>query len=283
MKQKSTTVGIFGLVNSGKSTLINTLIGHKIAASTRKPHTTFKTSKGIVVHHETQLIFIDTPGLDYKKGKEFEGRKHSILKSLKEIDLLCILIDGTKKIGSQVQQLIENLKEEKLNIPIFAIINKIDVIHKPLLLPIVDELANLNYFKEIFIISALKNLGIEKMLSSLSGYANQSPWLYDDDIITDLSERDIAAEFTREQLFVYIHQEIPYNVKVITTQFQETDKSIKIHQSIIVPRSGYKKIIIGEKGKTLAKIGEKSRLSIEQILGKKVHLLLHVSVKDIKG
>ena len=273
---KSIITTILGRPNSGKSTLMNLLIEYRLSIVTPKVQTTRNVIRGIITRGDVQFIFLDPPGIfDAKSKLEKLIVKHA-WDSLKGVDSVILLLDGTKEIGP----LEENLCSKVTNMEnVIVAVNKIDISSK--LDQITTRVKELLPNAPILPISALQNQGIEALLSELASRAIEGPWIYDEEIVSNLPLKFLTAEITREQLFLQLEQELPYNLTVHTESMEEKgNKEYIIKQVIIVSKESHKKIVLGEKGARIKKIGQASRQYIQMYLGIKVHLFLFVSVKN---
>lgn len=278
--RKRITIALAGEPNAGKSTLINSIVGEKISIVTPKVQTTRRNLRAVMHIEETEFIFIDTPGLFKPEGLLERSITRTAWQGIDESDCVCILFDARQKyiMDNQFAILKGIQKREK---EIFAIINKIDLVDKRLLLDLASKINDEIKPQEIFMISALKQKGIDEMLKTLSKTALEGEWYFGEDDLTDTPIRDLAEEITREHLFLRLNKELPYSLKVETESWQEMkDGSLKIHQSIVVLRESQKKIVIGDNAETLKFISRASREAISKLTASKVHLFLHVKVKD---
>jgi GTP-binding protein Era len=274
--QKCSFVTIIGAPNAGKSTLTNLLVGTKITIVSPKVQTTRNAIKAVLVEDNTQLIFCDTPGI-FKPKRNLE--RMIVRNALDNIgnDMEIIYLIAANKIGSHDNEIIvEYIK--KLGKKVILVINKIDKIVKEKLLPIISELNKLGLFKEVFLISAVKNLGVDDLKKYLLENAKPGNFFFPKDQLTDSPVRFIAEEITREKLFLFLQDELPYNLYVETDSYKENiDGKIVIHQTILVAKDTQKKMVIGEGGRMLKKIGIAARKEIAEFLGeKKLQLFLHV-------
>lgn len=279
MSHKTLTVSLVGAPNAGKSTLLNRLIGQKVAIVTPKQQTTRKNVRGVVTVEQTQLIFVDTPGI-FTPSRVLEQKiVRQAIQGFREADYICFIFDAKKDISRDIKHLFMNVtKEQKKAI---AVINKVDLLKdKTGLLKIASELSELHEFERIFMISAMKDKGVSDILSFLLAEAPEGEWLFDEHTVTDTTERNLAEEITREQLFMAVNYELPYSIDVRTEQWEEkSDGSAKIHQVIYVLKSSHKPIILGPHGEKLKEIGRRARLHISKILDRPVHLFLYIKVK----
>lgn len=271
-------VAIIGAPNAGKSTLINQLVGSKISIATPKVQTTRFNVRGMCLHEKTQLIFIDTPGI-FNAGKMFEkAMVQAAYGSISEADAVLLMVDARRGIDEETQAILDHLRQRKPK-ALHAAINKIDLVGKPKLMALAQTLAQQELFGEIFMVSALKGKGTNDISATLARAMPQSPWLFPADYASDMPLRMLAAEITREKLFMKLSQEIPYAILVETEKWDEKENSVAIAQIIYVQKEGQKKIILGEKGSMIKRVGMAARKELEAILEKKVHLNLFVKVR----
>lgn len=278
LKQKCEIITIIGAPNAGKSSLVNKLTGEKISIVSNKVQTTRNIIRGIAVKDNTQLIYVDTPGLFKAKQNLEKAIVEEALMQLSESELILFILDCTK-VKSKNVEFACNLLRDK-NKKAILVINKVDLIAKPKLLQIAAEFNELGLFSQIFMISARDGHGVSDLENHLISNAREFPFLYPEDQISDLPIRFLASEITREKLFRKLREEVPYNISVETESFKEEGEKIIIHQVIYVAKDGQKKIIIGKKGEFIKDVGTKSRLELNEILGKNVNIFLHVKVKE---
>ena len=277
--QKSLSLCIIGKPNAGKSSLLNTLIGQKISIVTPKVQTTRTIITGIVTIQDTQLIILDTPGIFEPKKRLEKAMVRCAWSSLHGVDLVLLIIDSTKPLDQLTMQILERLQTLKINI--LFLLNKIDITPN-YCEEIEGNIKSLFPGSNIFKISVLSGQNIAELLTELQNQAKPAKWVYAEDDITNLPMRFLAAEITREQLFLNLHQELPYNLTVQTEMWQEQrDKSIKIHQVIIVSRDSYKIIILGKNGSKIKEIGSNARLEMQKAFDCKIHLFLFVKVREL--
>lgn len=277
---KFSVVALVGQPNVGKSTLLNAIVGQKISITTHKVQTTRYNIRGVSNVGETQLVFIDTPGLfDPKRTLEKAIVKEAI-KSFDECDAICLIIDSVKIEEFLPTQLRNYLVKNKKKC--FAILNKIDLIkERDALLPIIKQIYDTGYFEEIFPVSASKGFGVDKLLKYFGNHAKPGPWMFLEDEITDSPVRKIAQEITREKAFILLHEELPYTMKVETEKWEELEGGgVKIYQAIFVNKEAHKSIVLGKGGSKIKEIGTRARKDISRLLGQKVHLYLHVKVRE---
>ncbi|MEJ2683968.1 MAG: GTPase Era [Candidatus Sulfobium sp.] len=270
-------VSLIGRPNVGKSTLLNAVLGQKIAIVTRRPQTTRNRILGIKTSPEAQIIFIDTPGIHEPRNLLGKTMVRSAREALTEIDLVVFVTEPGPYIGKDkiVFQALEGIVK-----PTFLLINKIDLVHRQGLLTMIDSYKDLFPFKEIIPVSALKRDGVEIFLRKVREYLPPGPKYYPEDLVTDQIERFMAAEIIREKIMAKTSEEIPYSVAVEVGNWTEReDGMVSIAANIYVEREGQKGIIIGDKGKKLKAIGTQARLDIERLLDVKVFLELWVKVR----
>jgi GTP-binding protein Era len=279
---KSGFIGIIGRPNVGKSTLLNCLVGEKIAIVTPKPQTTRSIIMGIKnlkCPKEAQMIFLDTPGIHKALTPLNRLMVEEALNTFRNVDILLMLVNAKEGFCHEDAFILKSLQGIKL--PVFLVINKIDLIEKPKLLPLMGHLKNLYPFKEIIPISALSGEGIETLTDEIWQLLPEGPPYFSDDIMTDRSERFIAAEIIREKIILLAHQEIPYKSAVIVDAFRkdEAKNLIRIQAAIIVEKESQKGILIGKGGAMLKEIGTKARLDMEHFFAAKIFLELFVRVR----
>jgi GTP-binding protein Era len=276
---KSGMVAIVGPPNAGKSTLMNTLLGQKISIVTPKPQTTRNRILGILNSADYQIVLLDTPGLHKaRQPLNLEMVKIAVA-SLSEVDAILFLIDVSLPMPERQSKAVEYL--DGTNCPAILVLNKIDLLDKEKLLPMIQAYQKMYPFAAIMPISAKHNSGTDLLINELVRILPEGPRYYPEDIPTDATERFIVAEIIREKIFLQTGQEIPYSTAVIIDDFKEDEKRslVTIHATIIVEKSSQKGIIIGKKGSKLEQIGKNARLDIEKLLGQRVLLKLWVKVQ----
>ena len=277
MKTKKLRISLVGRTNSGKSTLINRIIGEKISIQNKKINTTQDTIIGIRNIKESQLLFYDTPGSNFLKNLDSQSKKlkKNLWNGIDESDLILYLIDASSINTKFLFEQLEKINETKKKI--IVAFNKTDLILNKKLLPIITKISNQFKVESFFTISAKKNIGIDDILKFLKKYTYPSKWEYLNDEITNKDDKFFLSELLRETLLTYLHKEIPYNISIRTTNFKELSKSdIKIKQKILINEKRYKKIILGKKGSMIKKIREECQKKIKSVFKKKIHLYIEL-------
>jgi len=272
-------VALIGAPNAGKSTLLNALVGSKVTIVSHKVQTTRALIRGISVEGQSQIIFVDTPGIFAPKRRLDRAMVTTAWSGAHEADLTAVLIDARKGLDEDIEPILDRLKEVKG--PKILILNKIDVVPRDSLLGLAKAANEKAKFETTFMISALKSDGVVDLKQWLAERMPKGPWLYPVDQIADAPMRQLAAEITREKLFERLHQELPYHSTVETEQWKELrGGDVRIEQTIYVERESQRKIVIGKGGQTLRAIGEAARRDIAEIADGKVHLFLFVKVRE---
>ena len=272
-------IALIGAPNAGKSTLLNQLVGSKVSIVTHKVQTTRSIIRGIAIHNESQLIFVDTPGLFTPKRRLERAMVETAWGGANDADLVAMLIDAKKGLDDENSKILQKLTEFKF--PTVLILNKIDQVKRELLLELTKSINGVKKFNQTFMISALKGDGIQKLLDYFAETVQTGPFLYPEDQISDLPLRMLAAEITREKLFLRLHEELPYASTVETTKLEQfKNGSVRIEQTIFVQRGSQKSIVLGKGGQTIKSISQVARNELATILGKTVHLFLFVKVRQ---
>jgi GTPase len=275
--KKSGFVALIGRPNSGKSTLLNQLLGEKVSIVSDKPQTTRHRILGILTRDEGQIIFIDTPGI-HKPGYELNKRMmQAVYDSLEGADLLLLMIDASAPFGGGDQFVLDMIKEQGR--PTLLLLNKIDRVAKDTLLPLIDRYSQQYPFMEVIPLSALKGDNVDLLINMVLKNLPEGPAYYPEDQYTDRPERFLAAEIVREKLLRYTQEELPYASTVWVTQFEDKEEVAVIHCEIYVERESHKRMVIGAGGAKLKKIGSEARPEIEKMLAKRVFLELYVRVR----
>ncbi|KXG43189.1 GTPase Era [Tepidibacillus decaturensis] len=279
---KSGFVAIIGRPNVGKSTLLNEVIGQKVAIMSDKPQTTRNKIRAVFTNEQGQIVFIDTPGVHKPKTKLGQYMMNITLTSLQEVDLILYLIDVTNKFGLGEQFILEQLKEVR-STPVFLILNKIDLVTPEQLLPIIEQYRSLFDFKEVIPISALKGNNVKTLLSEIFEELPEGPYYFPPDQVVESPERFIVAELIREKILHLTREEVPHSIAVVVESMkpgEENPNTVVIQAVIYTERPSQKAIIIGKSGSMLKEIGKKAREDIERLLGTKTFIELWVKVKE---
>lgn len=277
-------VALIGAPNAGKSTLINALVGEKVSIVTRKAQTTRSTVRGVAIRGETQIVFVDTPGLFAPKRRLDRAMVASAWGAAADADALALLVDAKKEAASptvseETEAILETLKERHK--PKVLVLNKIDLMDREKLLALSARLNAAHPFLETFMVAAATGDGLDRLADHLAAMLPKSPWLYPEDQIAEAPIRSLAAEITREKLFDRLHDELPYQATVETDSWKDQpDGSARVEQTVFVTREGHRKIVIGEGGRTIKAIGTAARKDISEAHGATVHLFLHVKVRE---
>lgn len=276
---RSGFVTIIGRPNVGKSTLMNQLVGEKVAIMSDKPQTTRNKIQSILTREDFQVIFIDTPGIHKPKHKLGQYMVKAAKNTLNEVDLILLIVEPSKVVGKGDKFVIEQLEDIKT--PVILVINKIDTIDKQDLLEIIDVYKDLYNFSEIILVSAYTGENCDNLLKEICNKLPEGPQYFPEDMITDQPERQLVAELIREKALHLLEQEIPHGIAVEIEAMRKRDNKdiVDINAVIYCERDSHKAIIIGKKGAMLKEIGSKSRYEIERLLGSKVYLELWVKVK----
>lgn len=280
---KSGFAGIIGRPNVGKSTLLNSILGEKIAITTDKPQTTRNSIRGIYTEHtadgdSSQIVFIDTPGIHKAHNKLGAAMDDIAIKTYKEVDVILFLVDGSPDKGRGDTYILDMIKD--VETPKFLVINKVDTMDPDEFKKTYDVYEKMGIFDEIFGISALKGTHVKKLVKAIQGYLEEGPMFFPEDMVTDHPERFIVSEIIREKLLMYLNEEVPHGVAVEIESYKEDPKLTEIGAVIYCERKSHKGIIIGKQGKKLKGIGKSARLEIEALLGVRVYLQLFVKVKE---
>ena len=270
---------LIGAPNAGKSTLLNALVGSKVSIVSRKVQTTRALVRGIAIEGAAQIVFVDTPGIFKPKRRLDRAMVTSAWGGAGDADVVCFLLDARKGLDEEGEAILDKLPG--LRQPKVLILNKIDVIERSKLLELAQRLNARLPFAHTFMISALKGDGLDALRRTLAGMMPEGPWLYPEDQISDAPLRMLAAEITREKIYERLHEELPYQSTVETDQWQQRpDGSVRIEQTIFVERESQRKIVLGEGGQTIKAIGQLARKDIAEVAEAKVHLFLHVKVRE---
>ena len=279
---RSGFVALIGATNAGKSTLVNQLVGAKVSIVSHKVQTTRAIIRGILIKDQTQIVFMDTPGIFKPRRRLDRAMVTTAWGGAKDADIIMLLIDSERGIKGDAEKILEALKDVKQ--PKILVLNKIDRVKREDLLALTQAANEMVNFEATFMISALNGSGCEDMLHYLSMALPEGPWYYPEDQISDLPMRQLAAEITREKLFLRLHQELPYASHVETEKWEEMKNgSVRIEQVIYVERDSQKKIALGKNGEAIKSISMAARKEISEILEQPVHLFLFVKVRENWG
>jgi GTPase len=283
MVHRSGFVSIIGRPNAGKSTLLNALVGEKIAIVTEKPQTTRMNIQGILNvtarrdRPAAQIVFIDTPGVHKPDSRLNRKMMQEIHAALEQRDLILLLVDATEKFGPADEQVLDLVK--RTGAPVFLLLNKVDKLHKEKLLPIIEHYSRLHAFQQVIPISAIKRDGLDVLIDKVAGALPAGPPFFPEDQLTDQPERFLASEIIREKVLLKTGKEVPYATAVIVERYEDLPRLTRIAAAIYCERDGQKAILIGKGGEKLRQMGTAARQELEQRLGKKVFLELFVKVK----
>jgi GTP-binding protein Era len=273
---------VLGAPNAGKSTLINTLVGEKVTIVSPTAQTTRSVVRGIAIHENSQIVFIDTPGLFAPRRRLERAMVSAAWESRMEADIVLLVCDAASgKALRDTRDIVARLKDEGCDAPCLLVLNKIDRLRPQDLLPLAQELNALYGFAATYMISAEKNRGVDKLLRDVARLMPEGPFHYPEDEASDMPMRLLAAEITREKLFHKLYQELPHDIAVITEQWEQRDDgSAMVNQVVLVARESQKGIILGKGGSMLKEIGEASRKELEEITGARLHLKIFVKVHE---
>lgn len=276
---RSAFVSLVGDSNVGKSTLLNSLVGSKVSIVTHKVQTTRTRIRGIYTHNETQLVFVDTPGIFIPRRQLERSIVKNAWRAFSGTDIFCLVVDPRYLITCSLRDIIRKVHDNSI-----LVINKIDLIKKPKLLEIAQEFNNLRSFKRTFMISALKDSGVDDLRNYLLSEASPGPWYYDGEDETDMPIGFTLSEILREKLFLRLHQELPYSLTVETEEIEILDKSVKINQVLHVASESHKRMIIGNKGNTIGVVRSAAEIEIAPFFpGKKISLSVFVRISPNWG
>ncbi|MGH6658633.1 MAG: GTPase Era [Sphingomicrobium sp.] len=277
MSQHCGLVAVLGAPNAGKSTLVNALVGQKVAIVSPKAQTTRARLIGIGIHGNAQMLLVDTPGIFTPHRRLDRAMVKAAWEGAEDSDRLVLVIDAAAKVGARVEQVIAGVEARPE--PLILVLNKVDIADKDQLLVLAAGLAERLDPERIFMISATSGDGVPELKDHLAAAMPEGPWHFPEDQLTNATDRMIAAELTREQLYLQLHAEVPYSAAVETEKWEDRkDGSAVIHQQILIERDSQKAIVVGKSGARLKAIGMAAREAIAEHLGRKVHLLLHVKV-----
>ena len=274
-------IAILGAPNVGKSTLLNRLVGTKVSIVTAKVQTTRRRVLGITVKGAAQLVFVDTPGIfQPRPGRRLElAMVRAAWRGAEDADRRILVVDAKRGLDADTRSVLEGLRERRERATLA--INKLDLVRPPILLPLIRRFDETGLFDRVFIISAREGDGCDDLLDALAESLPEGPWLFPEDQLSDLSQRAMAAELTREQLFAQLHQELPYSLTVETEGWaaSQDGSEVRVDQTIYVQRASQKAIVLGKGGQQIKAVGEAARKELEGMLGQRVHLFLFVKVR----
>lgn len=285
MSRRSAFVAVIGAPNAGKSTLVNALVGAKVSIVTQKVQTTRARIRGILVDGDTQIVFTDTPGIFSPRRRLDRAMVAAAWESLEGADAVLLVVDaaaqlaGPSKSTADTEAIVAELKARGAKATLA--LNKIDKVSRPDLLALIAAMTAHDVFEETFLIAAKNGDGVKDLKAHLLSRAEPGEWHYPEDQLSDISDRLMAAEITREKVFKRLHQELPYESTVETTSWTRTKKGeLKVEQTIYVSREGHRPIVLGKAGQTLKAIGEAARTEMTELFGETVHLFLNVTVRE---
>jgi len=278
LSQSCGLVAIVGAPNAGKSTLVNILVGQKVAIVSPKAQTTRVSLMGIAIHGGTQILLVDTPGIFAPRRRLDRAMVAAAWGGTQDADLIALVVDASAGLNKRLETLLDTLAGRPE--PKLLVLNKVDATPKDDLLGLAAALSERLPFEQIFMISATTGDGVPDLKNALAARMPEGPWHFPEDQVSDATDRMLAAEVTREQLYLQLHAELPYASAVETEKYEERkDGSVVIHQQILVARPTQKAIVLGKGGARLKALGTAAREQLALILGRKVHLFLHVKVK----
>ena len=277
MTQRFGLVAVVGAPNAGKSTLVNALVGQKVAIVSPKAQTTRTRLMGVAIEGEAQILLVDTPGIFEPRRRLDRAMVAAAWGGTQDADVIALVIDAEAGFSHRIEGMLDTLKGR--GEPKILVLNKVDVTPKEKLLTLTAQLSARLEFEQIFMVSATTGDGVGDLKTALAARVPEGPWHFPEDQVSDATDRMLAAEVTREQLYLQLHAELPYASAVETEKYEERkDGSVAIHQQILVGRPTQKAIVLGKGGTRIKQIGAAAREQLSQLLGRKVHLFLHVKV-----
>lgn len=272
-------IAVIGPPNAGKSTLSNALVGQKVAIVTHKAQTTRARLRAVVMHEPSQVVLVDTPGIFSGVKKLDKAMVQEAWSGAEEADAILVVLDASLALPAETELVLAGVKGTSK--PVILVLNKVDVVKREKLLELTQQLNEAADFTDTFMVSALKGTGLEELKNYLANLVPEGPWHYHEDIAADVPSLLLAAEVTREKLFLRMHQELPYALTVETESWKrQKDGSVRLEQVIFVRRDSQKAIVLGKRGQSIREIGSQARLEMEEVFGHKVHLFLFVKVRD---
>jgi GTP-binding protein Era len=270
-------VAVIGAPNAGKSTLVNALVGQKVAIVSPKAQTTRTRLMGIAMAGEAQILLLDTPGIFAPRRRLDRAMVQAAWGGAQDADFIALVVDALTGFSNKIEEMVDRLAERRE--PKILILNKVDVAKKEPLLTLATRLTERVQFEHVFMVSATTGDGLDDLKTALASMMPEGPWHFPEDQVSDATDRMTAAEVTREQLYLQLHAELPYASAIETEKYEERkDGSVAIHQQILVARPTQKAIVLGKGGTRIRAIGEAARNQLSELLGRKVHLFLHVKV-----
>ncbi len=277
MTERCGLVAVVGAPNAGKSTLVNALVGQKVAIVSPKAQTTRTRLMGIAIEGAAQILLLDTPGIFEPRRRLDRAMVTAAWAGAQDADLVMLVVDAKTGFSSRIEQMLDTLKGRSE--PKWLVLNKVDITAKEALLTLTARLGERVSFEEIFMVSATTGDGVQDLKRALAARVPEGPWHFPEEQVSDATDRMLAAEVTREQLYLQLHAELPYASAVETEKYEERkDGSVAIHQQILVGRPTQRAIVLGKGGAKIREIGAAAREQLGQLLGRKVHLFLHVKV-----
>ena len=272
-------VAVIGVPNAGKSTLVNQFVGAKVSIVTHKVQTTRSRIRGIAIVGPTQVIYVDTPGIFTPHRRLERAMVDAAWMGAADADIVVLVVDARRGANDEVAHIIDGLNESKR--PTVLALNKIDTVKRETLLSLAAELNAEGIFDEIFMVSALNGDGVDDLQAYLASKMPSSPWLFPEDQLSDLPQRLLAAEVTREKAYLYLHQELPYALAVDTEDWQDfKDGSVRVGQVVYVERETQKGIVLGKGGQTIKRIRSEAQQELAELLERPIHLFIHVKVRE---
>lgn len=277
MTERCGLVAVVGAPNAGKSTLVNALVGQKVAIVSPKAQTTRVRLMGIAILDAAQILLMDTPGIFEPRRRLDRAMVAAAWGGAQDADLIALVVDAKTGFSRRIEEMLDTLKARRE--PKILVLNKVDVTPKEELLTLTARLSERLEFEEIFMVSATTGDGVADLKKALAARVPEGPWHFPEEQVSDATDRMLAAEVTREQLYHQLHAELPYESAIDTEKYEERkDGSVAIHQQILVARDSQKAIVLGKRGARIREIGEAARKELSELLGRKVHLFLHVKV-----
>ena len=275
-------VALIGAPNVGKSTLLNQLVGAKVSIVSPKVQTTRRRIIGITIRGQAQIMFVDTPGIFAPRRRLESAMVRAALAGAADADVVVVVVDARRGLDANTRLVLDQLSSQPGGRPVLLAINKLDTVKPQAVLPLIKDSNEVFTFAATFLVSALTGDGCPDLLDAMAERLPEGPWLYPEDQLSDLSNRALAAEITREQVFLRLHEELPYSITVETEGWAESPdgKEIRIDQTIYVLRESQKAIVVGKRGQQIRAIGEAARGELERILEARVHLFLFVKVRE---